>query len=110
MNYIGDGDRLTGRCGEMRRHALQQHEWMVVDEDDLPARTGEARRLGVELAEVGDVAGDKGGDGEIIPLPDQPGRGGVGTDQSIVDPLGGGAFEHRRRGVDPIDTLYSARF
>jgi hypothetical protein len=24
MNDVGDGDRLTGRSGEVRRHALQQ--------------------------------------------------------------------------------------
>ena len=68
---------------------------MVVDQDHLPARTGEARSLGVGPGEVGEVAGDKRRDGEIIALPDQPGVGGVGTDQSIVDPLGGGAVEHR---------------
>src|SRR5713101_8245098 len=73
MNDVGDRDQLTGRRGEMCGHALQQHEGMVVDQNDLPARTGEARRLGMELAKVGEVAGDKGGDGEIIPLPDQPG-------------------------------------
>ena len=93
----------------MGGHALQQHKWMVVDQDHLPARTGEVPSLGIELAEVGEVAGDKRGDREIIALPGQPGRRGVGTDQSIVDPLGGGAVEHRRGGVDPINALHAAR-
>ena len=33
MNDVCYRDRLTGRPIEMCRHALQQHEWMVVDQD-----------------------------------------------------------------------------
>ena len=53
INDVGDRDRLTGWCVEMGGHPLQQHERVVVDQDDLAARAGEARSLGIERSKVG---------------------------------------------------------
>src|SRR5690242_935969 len=62
MNDVGDRDRLTARLIEMRGHSLQEHEWMIVEQDDPTIRTGEARSLGVEASKIGKVANGKGGD------------------------------------------------
>jgi len=66
MNNVGDRDRLAGRRVEMGGHPLQQHERMVVDQDDLAARACEARSLGIERSKVGEVTGSKRGDDDII--------------------------------------------
>ena len=77
MNDIRDRDRFSSQRIKMRRHPLQQHERVVIDLDDVAARADEARRLGVEPDEIGQVTDDKGRNGEIVSPPGETGCAGI---------------------------------
>src|SRR5690242_9537997 len=87
MDEVCDGDRLASRPIEMRGHTLQQHEWVIIDQNDPATRTDKARRFGIEAGKIGDVADDKGRDRQTIPAGGEACSNDVRANHIAVDSL-----------------------
>jgi hypothetical protein len=104
MDMRLDRDRLARRAGEVRGHARGHDEVRVEgDHDEVAARRGEPRSLGVQRLQRGQVLVHERRDHEVVGARLEPGVGDVRLDQPLVQAALTRHLQHLRREVDAVD-------